>query len=81
LLLPQNFIPHAEETGLIVPIGNGVMREACSFNKSLQDRGLPAMSVGCILFLRRQLARYELVRAVEQSARCGAWRRSFSSLE
>ena len=68
LLLPQNFIRIAEETGLIVPIGEWVMREACEFTKSLQDRGLPAMRVAVNLSAR-QLTRYDLVRAVEQALR------------
>ena len=68
LLQPENFIRLAEETGLIVPIGEWVMREACTFNKSLQDRGLPAMRVA-INLSTRQLTRYDLVRAVEQALR------------
>jgi len=51
---------------LIVPIGEWVMREACAFNKSLQDRGLPVMRVA-INLSARQLTRYDLVRAVEQA--------------
>ncbi len=66
LSLPENFIRLAEETGLIVRIGEWVMREACAFNKSLQDRGLPAMRVA-INLSARQLTRYDLVRAVEQA--------------
>ena len=66
LLQPENFIRLAEETGLIVPIGEWVMREACAFNKSLQDRGLPVMRVA-INLSARQLTRYDLVRAVEQA--------------
>ena len=66
LSLPENFIQLAEETGLIVPIGEWVMREACTFNKSLQLRGLPAMRVA-INLSARQLTRYDLVRAVEHA--------------
>ncbi|MBI4191915.1 MAG: EAL domain-containing protein [Betaproteobacteria bacterium] len=68
LLQPQNFIRLAEESGLILPIGEWVMREACTFNKSLQDRGLPAMRIA-INLSARQLTRYDLVRAVEQALR------------
>jgi EAL domain-containing protein (putative c-di-GMP-specific phosphodiesterase class I) len=68
LLLPENFIRLAEETGLIVTIGEWVMREACAFNKSLQDRGLPPMRVA-INLSARQLMRNDLVRTVEQVLR------------
>jgi EAL domain-containing protein (putative c-di-GMP-specific phosphodiesterase class I) len=51
---------------MIVRIGEWVMREACRFNRSLQDRGIAPMRVA-INLSARQLTRYDLVRAVEQA--------------
>jgi diguanylate cyclase (GGDEF)-like protein/PAS domain S-box-containing protein len=40
-LSPAQFIPAAEDSGLIVPIGKWVLRTACEQNVAWQRRGLP----------------------------------------
>ena len=44
-VLPANFIAIAEESGLIVPVGRWVLREACYQAKKWIDTGLPAITV------------------------------------
>lgn len=44
-LSPAEFIALAEETGLIIPIGEWVLRRACQDNRQWQDLGLPKVRV------------------------------------
>jgi len=45
LVSPGQFIPIAEDSGLIVPIGEWVLREACRQNGDWQRMGLPRITV------------------------------------
>lgn len=40
LISPDDFIPHAEETKLIIPLGDFVLKTACSFMKKLHKENL-----------------------------------------
>lgn len=42
---PSDFIALAEDTGLILPIGNWVIRQACLQNKAWQDAGMEPLRV------------------------------------
>jgi len=50
---PTQFIPVAEETGMILPIGRWVMKTACAQNVAWQRQGLPPVSVAVNLSLRQ----------------------------
>lgn len=50
---PAKFIPLAEETGLIVPIGRWVLRSACGQGVAWQQQGLPGIRVAVNLSARQ----------------------------
>lgn len=66
LISPSDFIPLAEETGLIVPIGQWVLEQACRAYKRWIGEGLPSMVISVNIsvkqFLQEQFA--ESVREV-----------------
>ncbi|GEL76063.1 EAL domain-containing protein [Tenuibacillus multivorans] len=64
LIPPKEFIPLSEKTGLIVELGDWVIREACRQNKLWQDLGLPKVKVSVNLSARQFLQR-DLVRNIE----------------
>jgi len=63
LVAPARFIPIAEETGIIVPIGAWVLKTACSQNVTWQRSGLPRLNVAVNLS-RRQFSDDNLLSVV-----------------
>jgi diguanylate cyclase (GGDEF)-like protein/PAS domain S-box-containing protein len=77
---PLKFIPKAETTGLIVPIGDWVLREACRQNKAWQDAGLPPMVVG-VNVSARQFREKDLLAGVATALRESGLEARFLELE
>ncbi|UFJ39576.1 EAL domain-containing protein [Brevibacillus humidisoli] len=63
---PNEFIPLAEETGLIIPIGEWVLRAACRQNKSWQENGFSQLVVS-VNISARQFLQADLVRIVRET--------------
>ena len=67
---PSRFIPVAEESGLIVPIGNWVLEEACRQAAAWRAAGLPELSVSINLSavqFRRHKLLAEVAGALEKN--------------
>ncbi len=65
LVPPNNFIPLAEETGLICAIGEWVLHTACAQNKAWQQMGMPPLRMAVNLSAR-QFQQQNLVSMVEK---------------
>lgn len=68
LIYSGQFIPLAEETGLIIPIGEWVLEEACRQAKRWQDAGFPSMKMS-VNISGRQFRQHNMVEQVAETLR------------
>ncbi|ACM19541.1 sensor diguanylate cyclase/phosphodiesterase, Cache_1, HAMP and PAS domain-containing [Geotalea daltonii FRC-32] len=66
LLLPTSFIPQAEETGLILDLGEWVLETAAAQNKAWQDAGYPPVKIS-VNYSQRQLRQQDFVEKLLKS--------------
>jgi len=70
LVMPHAFIPHAEESGLIVPLGDFVLRRACATMSAWRERYPAARSMTLAVNLSaRQFSQPDIVETVRQILR------------
>jgi diguanylate cyclase (GGDEF)-like protein len=60
MVSPAEFIPLAEESGLIVPLGEWVLRQACITTKELRNQGMKDLVVSINLSTRQLLWQHDL---------------------
>ena len=65
LLYPSEFVPLAEDSGLIIALGDWVMRAACLQNKLWQDKGLAPMRLS-VNFSARQFQQPSFISTVAE---------------
>lgn len=80
VLLPLDFIPLAEETGLIVPISEWVLRTACAQNKAWQTAGFPTFRVA-VNVTAQQFTQKDLVEIVRKVLRDSQLEPTYLELE
>jgi EAL domain-containing protein (putative c-di-GMP-specific phosphodiesterase class I) len=71
LLSPAEFIPLAEQTGLIVKLGDWVLRRACHQAQAWQRAGLPPMTVSVNVSARQFRERHWLAQVAAALAESG----------
>lgn len=65
LVSPTQFIPIAEESGMIAPIGEWALRTACAQGKAWIARGLPAITMSVNLSAK-QFVKKDLIETIEK---------------
>jgi diguanylate cyclase (GGDEF)-like protein/PAS domain S-box-containing protein len=71
VLTPESFLPLADDTGLLVPIGSWVLREACMQGRRWLDAGIKPLSI-VVNMTARQLRHGSLADEVRAALRASA---------
>jgi len=77
---PELFIPIAEESGLIIPLGKWVLETACVQAKIWREQSLPPMKVAVNLSIG-QLFQQDLVQMVQEILQCTKLEPKYLQLE
>jgi EAL domain-containing protein (putative c-di-GMP-specific phosphodiesterase class I) len=77
---PAEFIPLAEETGMIVPLGKWVLESACYQNMEWQEMGCDPIHV-CVNISSRQFLQDDFIFMIEQTIRDSGLTPEFLNLE
>ncbi|WP_162297940.1 putative bifunctional diguanylate cyclase/phosphodiesterase [Halalkalibacillus sediminis] len=77
---PDEFIPMAEESGQIVPIGEWVLKDACKQNKTWQEEGHPKIIIAVNVSVR-QFQYGNFIQKVEETLRENALDPQYLKLE
>jgi len=80
IITPGSFIPLAEETGLIIPIGEWVLHAACVQSRKWQEEGLPAARIA-VNISGRQFKDAQIVETVRRALRDTGLEPRFLELE
>lgn len=80
ILSPVQFIPIAEETGLIIPIGAWVIKAACAQQRAWRVAGLPAVRVA-VNISAHQFRRHDLLAVVTEALQETAMEARYLELE
>lgn len=77
---PEQFIPIAEESGLIIPLGKWILETACAQAKIWREQGLPPIKVAVNLSIG-QLFQQDLVHMVQEILQCTKLEPKYLQLE
>lgn len=80
LVPPGDFIPLAEETGLIIPMGEWALDLACSQVKRWHDQGLPPIYVG-VNVTSTHVQRHDLLQVVRRTLTRSGLKARYLSIE